>query len=153
MTPPLYHDYIKQVLPHRPPFLLVDRVDHLFVKDKDSREGRTIEAAKSVNIDDFFFQGHFPNKPIMPGVIILEAICQAGLLAAFTPKDKYDCLLRSLSQSKFRSPVTPGMELKLQAEVIKDRSNTLSIEGTATVQEKRVAETKIIVHYFLHSST
>ena len=147
---PLYHDYIKQVLPHRPPFLFIDRIDRLEIKDKDSRENRCVEVAKIVAPDEPFFQGHFPGNPVMPGVIVLEIMGQAGLLAAFTPDDKYDCLLRSISQCKFRAPVTPGMEVKVKSEVTKDRSNMIHSYSIVTVDDKKVTEGEVVLYYRLH---
>ena len=131
---------IRQVmaaLPHRYPMLLVDKVERL---DKD----RSITAIKAVTINEDFFQGHFPGRPIMPGVLIVEALAQAaGVLAveslglAGSGKLVY---FMAIDGAKFRTPVEPGCLLKLEVEFIQKRSTVCKFAGRASVDGKLAAE-------------
>jgi len=131
---------VKQVmaaLPHRYPMLLVDRVETL-VPD------RSIRAIKAVSINEGFFQGHFPGRPIMPGVLIVEALAQAaGVLAveslglAGTGKLVY---FMAIEGAKFRAPVEPGCLLQLDVEFVQKRSTVCKFAGRASVDGKLVAE-------------
>ena len=102
---------IAQILPHRYPFLLVDRIVHLDLEENE------IIGQKNVTVNEHFFQGHFPGVPIMPGVLILEALAQAGgvLVHKKCPSDKIAVLL-NISHAKFRKPVVPGDVLMLHAK-------------------------------------
>ncbi|MEO6199146.1 MAG: 3-hydroxyacyl-ACP dehydratase FabZ [Sphingomicrobium sp.] len=131
---------IRQVmaaLPHRYPMLLVDRVERL---DKDS----SITAIKAVTINESFFQGHFPGRPIMPGVLIIEALAQAaGVLAveslglAGSGKLVY---FMAIDGAKFRAPVEPGCLLKLDVVFVQKRSSVCKFSGRASVDGKLAAE-------------
>jgi 3-hydroxyacyl-[acyl-carrier-protein] dehydratase len=131
---------IRQVmaaLPHRYPMLLVDRVERL---DKDV----SITAIKAVTINEDFFQGHFPGRPIMPGVLIVEALAQAaGVLAveslglAGSGKLVY---FMAIDGAKFRTPVEPGCLLKLEVEFVQKRSTVCKFAGRASVDGKLAAE-------------
>lgn len=131
---------IRQVmaaLPHRYPMLLVDRVERL---DKD----RSITAIKAVTINEDFFQGHFPGRPIMPGVLIVEALAQAaGVLAveslglAGSGKLVY---FMAIEGAKFRAPVAPGCLLKLEVEFVHKRATVCRFSGKASVDGKVAAE-------------
>lgn len=124
-------------LPHRYPFLLVDRILD-WVPDKK------ITGLKNVTINEPFFQGHFPNAPIMPGVLILEAMAQVGgVLAIASMPDADDGTLMyfmGLDQVKFRKPVVPGDQLILDIEVTKARGKVRKLSGKATVDGQLVAE-------------
>jgi len=104
---------IKNILPHRYPFLLVDRVISItHGPDENSCEGRTLKAIKNVTVNEEFFNGHFPHRPIMPGVLILEAMAQAGALANHSTSDPdMEFMIASVSDAKFRKPVIPGDQL------------------------------------------
>ncbi|MEO7865858.1 MAG: 3-hydroxyacyl-ACP dehydratase FabZ [Sphingomicrobium sp.] len=131
---------IRQVmaaLPHRYPMLLVDRVERL---DKDV----SISAIKAVTINESFFQGHFPDRPIMPGVLIVEALAQAaGVLAveslglAGSGKLVY---FMAIDGAKFRTPVEPGCLLRLDVEFVQKRSSVCKFSGRASVDGKLAAE-------------
>ncbi len=128
---------VMAALPHRYPMLLVDRVEHL---DPD----RSITAIKAVTINESFFQGHFPGRPIMPGVLIVEALAQAaGVLAveslglAGSGKLVY---FMAIDGAKFRAPVEPGVLLRLEVEFVQKRSSVCKFAGRALVEDKLAAE-------------
>ncbi len=127
-------------LPHRFPFLLVDRVMEI-------HPGRSIVALKNVSIDEPFFQGHFPDRKIMPGVLIVEAIAQAGGILLFhsipDPERKF-FVLSKISNAKFRRPVVPGDQLRLEAEILKLKTKFCHLSGRATVDGEVVAEGELV---------
>jgi 3-hydroxyacyl-[acyl-carrier-protein] dehydratase len=130
---------IMEILPHRYPFLLVDRVVEL-------EEGRRIVALKNVTFNEPFFQGHFPGNPIMPGVLVVEAMAQAGavLLLHSRPESRGRIVyFAGIDKAKFRRPVVPGDQVRLQVEVLKLRSRTCLMRGEAFVGDKLVAEAEI----------
>lgn len=135
---------ILQSIPHRYPFLLVDRIIE-FVKNKK------IVALKNVTINEPFFQGHFPDNPIMPGVLIVEAMGQAGgvLMTQSLPPEKQSMLVYFLGFDKvrFRKPVLPGDQLILELEVLRLRSKVVKMAGVAKVDEKIVAEAQLLAAY------
>ena len=135
---------IMQNLPHRYPFLLVDRVVE-FVKNK------SIVALKNVTINEPFFQGHFPDMPIMPGVLIVEAMGQAGgvLVTQSLPPEKQGKLIyfMGFDDVRFRKPVVPGDQLILELEMLKLRSKVVKMAGVAKVDGKIVAEAKLMAAY------
>lgn len=137
-VPPLDIKQILQILPHRYPFLLVDRVLEM------NLEQETILAQKNVTMNEAFFQGHFPRMPIMPGVLILEALAQAGGILCHLkhPGDKI-AILSSVNQSKFRHPVTPGDVLHLKCEGIHLSAKGGRVKAEALVGGKVVAEAEI----------
>jgi len=127
-------------LPHRYPFLLVDRVLSLEL-------GSEIHALKNVTVNEPFFQGHFPGRPVMPGVLIVEALAQAGgILALRTTgeciEDKL-LLFRSIDRAKFRRTVVPGDQLHLHARVQKRRQSLWTLETDARVDGEVVAEAEL----------
>jgi 3-hydroxyacyl-[acyl-carrier-protein] dehydratase len=134
---------IQKILPHRPPFLLVDRVVLL-------EPGKRLVAWKGVTMNEPFFVGHFPGKPVMPGVLILEALAQAcGLLAmkSIEPgedvKDKVTFLM-SIDGAKFRRPVVPGDRLELHVEIVKRKGAIWRQKGAAVVDGQTVAEAEFM---------
>lgn len=135
---------ILQDLPHRYPFLLVDRVVE-FVKDK------RIVALKNVTFNEPFFQGHFPDTPILPGVLIVEAMGQAGgvLVIQSLPPEKQGKLIYFMGFDKvrFRKPVVPGDQLFLELEMLKIRSKVVKMAGVAKVDGKVVAEAQLMAAY------
>lgn len=136
---PLDVGAIMEIIPHRYPFLLVDRVLQL-------EEGRRIVALKNVTFNEPFFQGHFPGKPIMPGVLVVEAMAQAGavLLLHSRPENRGRVVyFAGIDKAKFRRPVVPGDQVRLEVEVLKLRTRTCLMRGLAFVGENLVAEAEI----------
>jgi 3-hydroxyacyl-[acyl-carrier-protein] dehydratase len=136
------HDILK-ILPHRYPFLLIDRV--LELKRKES-----IVAIKNVTINEPFFNGHFPGLPIMPGVLIVEAIAQAGgalLLTEVEDRENKVMVFTGIDRAKFRRPVSPGDQLRIEVEVkgwrVIPRMIAAKMHGIALVDGKRVAEATV----------
>jgi 3-hydroxyacyl-[acyl-carrier-protein] dehydratase len=129
---------IQRVLPHRPPFLLVDRVVLL-------EPGKRLVGWKGVTMNEPFFAGHFPGHPVMPGVLILEALAQACALLAMKslPPEQVDdklTYLMSIDGAKFRRPVVPGDRLELHVEVTKQKGSVWRERGVAIVDGQTVAE-------------
>ena len=136
-------------LPHRFPFLLVDRVDELVKPTGSSRVGAKIRATKNVTINEPFFPGHFPHRPVMPGVLQIEALAQVAALACANPDGPaMDVAIAGINEARFRKPVVPGDVLILTAEVIKDRSGLLVIKCEATVDGQAVCQAEIIAKMF-----
>lgn len=145
-------DILKR-LPHRYPFLLVDRVVAIRESGTDSRVGRKITAIKNVTMNEQFFQGHFPGSPVMPGVLVLEAMAQAGALAYSRKTDPHmDVAIVSVSEAKFRRPIVPGDTLSIEAEVLKDRSNMTLLKCQVFVEGKLAAEAEIMAYVGLKGS-
>ena len=132
---------ILEIMPHRYPILLVDRV-------LDYEPEKKIVAIKNVTFNEPFFQGHFPGMPIMPGVLIVEAMAQAGgvLYLLSIPSDVKDYIMYFMAMDKvrFRKPVTPGDQLILEVEIIRKRSNALKLGATASVDGNLVAEAELM---------
>ncbi|WP_122646861.1 3-hydroxyacyl-ACP dehydratase FabZ [Enterococcus mediterraneensis] len=129
---------IKKIIPHRYPFLLIDRVEEMEI-------GKKIVAKKNVSVNEPFFQGHFPHEPVMPGVLILEAMAQAGAVALlslenFQGKTAY---FGGIDKAKFRRKVTPGDTLMLEVELLKVKSSAGIGKGVAYVDGKKVAEAEL----------
>jgi 3-hydroxyacyl-[acyl-carrier-protein] dehydratase len=128
-------------LPHRYPFLLVDRILKL-VPDQ------SVVALKNVTVNEPFFQGHFPGVPIMPGVLILEALAQAGgVLACLSSIEGIEGSLvyfTGIDKARFRKPVTPGDQLILEAKITKVRSRIIKLSGVAKVNDEKVAEADLM---------
>jgi 3-hydroxyacyl-[acyl-carrier-protein] dehydratase len=127
---------IMGLLPHRFPFLLIDRVLEI-------KRTERIVALKNVTINEPFFAGHFPGTPVMPGVLIVEAMAQAGgvlLLTEVTDRDSKLLLFTGIERAKFRRPVVPGDQLRIEVTVTAWRGNAGRMEGVAFVGEKRAAE-------------
>lgn len=127
---------IQQILPHRYPFLLIDRVVDLVRKQR-------IVAIKNVTANEPFFAGHFPNQPIMPGVLIVEAIAQAGGALLLTEvEDRHGKLMMftGIERARFRRPVFPGDQVRIEVDVKAWRMTAVRMEGKAFVGDQRVAE-------------
>ena len=127
---------IMKVLPHRYPFLLVDRI--LEIEEK-----RRIVGLKNVTINEPFFQGHFPGHPIMPGVLIIEAMAQVGgmlMLGALEDPDTQVVYFTSLDNVKFRRPVKPGDQIRFELELTQVRGTVCKMRGLAKVDGEVVAE-------------
>lgn len=130
---------IMEIIPHRPPFLLLDKVVSI-------TEGEKIVAIKNVSMNEPFFVGHFPNEPVMPGVLIVEALAQAGAVAIlkldeFKGKTAY---FGGINSCKFRKKVVPGDVLRLEVTIAKLKRNAGIGNAIAYVDDKKVCEAEII---------
>lgn len=129
---------IMKIIPHRYPFLLVDRIDEVV-------EGERVVATKNVTMNEPFFRGHFPQMPVMPGVLIIEAMAQAGAVAVLA-KDEFKgkiAFLAAVDKAKFRRNVVPGDTLRLEVELLKLKKNAGVAKGVAYVGDKKAAEAEI----------
>lgn len=127
---------ILDLLPHRYPFLLIDRI-------VEFERTKRLVAIKNVTINEPFFQGHFPGYPIMPGVLVVEAMAQAGgILMMHEMEDRQEKLVvfTGIERAKFRRPVTPGDQLRIEVNVLSFRTRAGRIEGRATVEGKLACE-------------
>jgi beta-hydroxyacyl-ACP dehydratase FabZ len=130
---------IREILPHRYPMLLVDRIDEL--------EEERVVGIKNVTVNEPFFAGHFPDFPVMPGVLIIEAMAQvAGVLVLNSIPDRHSklVLLVSIEQAKFRKPVRPGDQLRIEMKVLRRKASVAKMNGTATVDGAVVAEAEVM---------
>ncbi|MDI1275041.1 3-hydroxyacyl-ACP dehydratase FabZ [Polaromonas sp.] len=135
------HQILKQ-LPHRFPFLLVDRVLEL-------EKGKRIKALKNVTINEPFFTGHFPHRPVMPGVLMLEAMAQAAALLAFdmqgvTPDDKTVYYFAGIDGARFKRPVEPGDQLIMDVTLERLKAGVFKFKGVARVNDNMVCEAELM---------
>lgn len=130
---------ILSLLPHAYPFLLVDRI-------VEYEPGKRVVGIKNVTINEPFFPGHFPGNPVMPGVLIIEAMAQtAGILAFKThPEMHGKVFFIGIDEARFRKPVTPGDQLRMVLEVVKHRKEIWVFDGVAYVDNAKVAEARIM---------
>ncbi len=126
---------IQKFLPHRYPFLMVDRVVEIEL-------GIRVVGFKNVTVNEPFFQGHFPGQPIMPGVLIIEAMAQVAGILAFRSGTNMgkSVYFMSIEKAKFRKPVVPGDQLRLEIQMLQHRGNVWRFSGNATVEGKVAAE-------------
>jgi 3-hydroxyacyl-[acyl-carrier-protein] dehydratase len=130
---------IKKILPHRYPFLLIDRVTEI-------TRTKRIVAIKNVSVNEPYFVGHFPDAPIMPGVLVVEAMAQAGgvlLLIEFPDREHKLLLFTGIERAKFRRPVTPGDQLRIEVDVLVWRGNAGRMLGKAYLGDKVACEAVI----------
>ncbi|KPA15934.1 (3R)-hydroxymyristoyl-[acyl-carrier-protein] dehydratase [Candidatus Magnetomorum sp. HK-1] len=133
--------YILKRVPHRYPFIMVDRIISY-------TSSKSITGVKNVSINEPFFQGHFPGRPIMPGVLIIEAIAQTGAVMAYDElngmqTDKF-LYLTSMDKVRFRKPVIPGDQLILELKVMHIRKGAIKMKGKALVDDKIAAEAELM---------
>jgi 3-hydroxyacyl-[acyl-carrier-protein] dehydratase len=135
------HQILKQ-LPHRYPFLLVDRVLEI---DK----GKSIRTLKNVTINEPFFVGHFPHRPVMPGVLMLEAMAQSAALLSFatmgvTPDDKTVYYFAGIDAARFKRPVEPGDQLEMDVSLVRMKAGIFKFKGVARVGEELACEAELM---------
>ncbi len=131
---------ILKILPHRYPFLLIDRV-------LEMEKGKSIVAIKNVTYNEHYFQGHFPQQKVMPGVLLIEALAQAGAVLIYhsiPEPEKVLIFMSKVSDGKFRKPVVPGDQLRLEGEILKLRSKFCQMRGKIYVDEELVAEGEVM---------
>ncbi|HPO19493.1 MAG TPA: 3-hydroxyacyl-ACP dehydratase FabZ [Rubrivivax sp.] len=141
MTMDIHH--ILQRLPHRYPILLVDRVLEL-------DPGKRVRALKNVTVNEHFFEGHFPRRPVMPGVLMLEALAQAAALLAFEtlnikPDDKTIYYFAAIDGARFKRPVEPGDQLILDVEVARVKATMWKFQGKGLVGDELAVEAELML--------
>ena len=131
---------IQAILPHRYPFLLVDRIEDLEI-------GKRVIGIKNVTVNEPFFQGHFPGRPIMPGVLIIEAMAQVGGILAFKSANQSGAKLvyfMGIDKARFRKPVVPGDRLRFVLDVLRARHPYWKMKGEAYVEDSLVCEAELM---------
>ena len=135
---------IVNVLPHRYPFIMIDRILELI-------PGEKVVALKNVTINEPFFQGHFPGTPVMPGVLIVEAMAQAGAVLAHASLSREELgglvFFMGMDKVKFRKPVVPGDQLVIELKPLKQRLKVFKMSATAKVDETLVAEAELMATF------
>lgn len=129
---------IQEIIPHRYPFLLIDAIDEL-------EAGKRAVGRKNVTMNEYFFQGHFPQQPVMPGVLIIEALAQTGAVALLSMEEYKSKIayFAAVDKAKFRANVVPGDTLKLEVEIIKMKGTIGIGKAVAYVKDKKVTEAEL----------
>ncbi len=138
----LYIDEIMDLMPHRYPFILIDRIIEI-------EPGKHCTVIKNVTINEPFFQGHFPNQPVMPGMLILESMAQAGAFLVLNSVEdplSRNMFFSAVEKAKFRKPIIPGDQVRLEMDLLKIRMKVVKLGGTAYVDDKVVAEANIMAN-------
>src|SRR5690625_4775337 len=132
-------DKIKEIIPHRYPFLLVDKVTEI-------EEGKRVVGLKNVTVNEPFFQGHFPEYPVMPGVLILEALAQVGAISVLDMEENKGKIgfLAGIDKCRFKRQVKPGDQLRLEVEILRMKGPIGKGKGVATVDGEVACEAEIM---------
>ncbi len=142
---------IQKKIPHRFPFLLVDRLLS-FEKgpDPEKRVGRKVHARKNVSINEAFFAGHFPDNPILPGVLQVEIMAQTGALACVADKNdkKADVLIARINQAKFKRTVSPGDVLDVYAKITSEKRSIICMDSQIFCEDQLVSECQVVAKMF-----
>jgi len=145
-------DELLKILPHRYPFLLIDKMISMDPPPNASNwAGRRCTAIKNVTVNEPFFTGHFPGRPIMPGVLIVEAMAQAAAVCGYrplTPGAQMEVLIAGINNARFRRPVVPGDQLKINVEILKDRGSIFTFRCEAFVGGELAAEAEMLAKSF-----
>ena len=128
---------IQRLVPHRYPFLLIDRVIQRVPEQR-------VVALKNVTVNEPFFQGHFPGQPVMPGVLIIEAIAQTALVLISDESGEKIPLFMGIDKARFRRQVVPGDQLRIEVELVQRRRNVCKAHGLVTVEGEKAAEADIL---------
>ncbi|MAD52105.1 MAG: 3-hydroxyacyl-ACP dehydratase FabZ [Candidatus Marinimicrobia bacterium] len=138
----LYIEEIMELLPHRYPFILIDRIIEI-------EPAKSCTALKNVTINEPYFHGHFPDQPVMPGVLILESMAQAGAFLTLNSVDNpmsKNMFFSAVEKAKFRKPIIPGDQVRVEMELLKIRMNAVKLRGNAYVDDKIVTEAIIMAN-------
>ncbi len=138
----LYIEEIMELLPHRYPFILIDRIIEI-------EPAKSCTALKNVTINEPYFHGHFPDQPVMPGVLILESMAQAGAFLTLNSVDNpmsKNMFFSAVEKAKFRKPIIPGDQVRIEMELLKIRMNAVKLRGIAYVDDKIVTEAIIMAN-------
>lgn len=138
----LYIEEIMKLLPHRYPFILIDRIIEM-------EPGKRCTALKNITINEPYFQGHFQNQPVMPGVLILESMAQAGAFLVLNSVDDpltKNMFFSAVEKAKFRKPIIPGDQVRIEMALLKIRMNAVKLRGIAFVDDKIVTEAIIMAN-------
>lgn len=133
-------DELLKIMVHKYPFLMIDRILEL-------EDGKCIKALKNVTINEPYFQGHFPDRPIMPGVLMIEAMAQAGAVLMYYSSDNKErdfFYLGGIDKARFRRPVRPGDQLIIEMEIIRKRSNVYKVKGECFVGAEKAADAEFM---------
>ena len=143
---------IQKRIPHRFPFLLVDRLLS-FKKgpDPEKRVGRTVHTRKNISINEAFFAGHFPENPILPGVLQVEIMAQTGALACVADINdkKMDVLIARINRAKFKRTVTPGDILDVHARILSEKNSVICMDSQILCEDQLVSECQVVAKIFI----
>jgi len=139
---------IWEKIPHRFPFLLIDRIDELYVPENRALVGRKIVARKNVTVNEPYFTGHFPHVPVMPGVLQIESMAQAAAIAAVDEGQNLDVRIAKVDNARFRKPVVPGDVLEIHAEITKEKAGILVVNCQMKCDGDVVSEAEMVAKFF-----
>lgn len=141
---------ITGIMPHRYPFLFIDKVmDKKTTEDRSDRTGWKVRCIKNITINEPYFAGHFPHRPVVPGVILIEMLAQGAAVCCYREEDgKQDVALCGIKEAKFRAPVVPGDVLEIHVECTKDRRQMMLFRGEIYCDGKLVCEADFLARMF-----